>query len=164
MLRKLTLLILCAALFLCEAGAQDISTQLQEVTIKSSELINRAEYDSAILLLTQAESKIEINSAGKLVSASLIYSLLGEAWQGKKDVQKAHLYFTRALNNAIEHQHTAEGPAALGMLNTLHRKIREQDLPFLYPAVKETELSTRDRAFNCDVCRGCSETVSPRLC
>lgn len=142
MLKKIILCLFLLSGFCIGVEAQDPTKELNELISKADACNNRKAYDSALLFLQNAETLIDKHKLQKEMMSSVVYNLLGDTWQLKDAVNKAHYYFTLAFNNGRKNGHDYETRLALGSLTNLHRQIKKSDLSFDYPQVKETELST----------------------
>jgi WD40 repeat protein len=141
MLRKIILAALIFSVKCYSASAQNPLSELSELSFKAESLIAKADYDSAVDLLTRAEIIIDENKLYKDPLSSIVYNYAGTSWEHKQHYNKAHFYFTKSLKNAAKYGHQYESQLAIGFLNNLHRLIKKEDLSFNYPPVKETELS-----------------------
>lgn len=141
MLQKIFIFFISLTAVSSQLTAQNPIAELSDLSKMADACSKRNQSDSALLFLLKAEVLIDKKKLQKEVLSSIIYNLTGDCWQQKNDISKAHTYFIKALNNAVKQDHSYEARLALGSLTNLHRYIKEKDLLFNYPLVKETELT-----------------------
>ena len=95
--------------------------------------------DSALQTFLSAEAFIKKNNLYKEPAAAILYYQEGDAYLQKENAAKAHLYYTRSLQNARKFHHSADAQLALSALVELHKQIVKNDWLFDYPSVAETE-------------------------
>lgn len=128
--------------FLCflvqvEAIAQDDPGKVYDYAGVAADMYKRGAYDSAIALYTDALKLAAKHNMYKDVITTIILSNVGEAWQKKGNVVKAHEFYSKGLQNARTYNHSSEKIIILPQLMSLHKEIVTKDIPFNYPEVPE---------------------------